>query len=121
MAAANPGTNVVTTVAYPAYSATQANHVVMASDDVMLRVASDPGDVPKKENHTWLVQGVFSTVGNIENNGANYDNVRPVQICHNNGIKTWQMQPIMSSKSSAQWSSGELESKVELKYTDGST
>ena len=96
--------NVISSVAFPAYSATKGSITYRLSDDIHLkfiegaRVSNFGKRIMKEE--LWLVQGVFSTDSEIEESVLNScDVVRPVLISSDleNSCFTYQMQPIISN------------------------
>ena len=89
---------IISTVAYPAYSATPAKHGYRLSDDVVLNVGTDMGNCAAMSDceHLWLVQGVFTTDKKIEPNVIlECEIVKPVLICSDEDLDefTYQMQP----------------------------
>ena len=88
----------ISTVAYPAYSATKADHGYRLSDDVVLNVGTTMGNCAAMSEceHLWLVQGVFTTDKKIADNVLyECEIVEPVLICSDRvlGEFTYQMQP----------------------------
>lgn len=96
--------SVISSVAYPAYSATPADHTYRLSDDIHLKLKGDTNFRNLRSRHEedklWLVQGVFSTEREIpENIIEACDTVQPKLICADSTSSaptyTYQMQPII--------------------------
>lgn len=89
---------VISTVAYPAYSAVNCARAQRLSDDVFLNTGAavkEEGPNGVYENKLWLVQGIFTTDKEIANNIiTNCIVVKPKLMCkHADNTHTYQMEP----------------------------
>ena len=92
--------SVISSVSYPAYSATPAKHTYRLSEDIHLKLKSNVNFEDLKSRHEedklWLVQGVFSTEREIpEDIIDDCAVVQPKLICKDlsTSTYTYQMQP----------------------------